>query len=42
MYVIHFLGTMYGNGVGVERNYTEAYNWFERAAMLGYKGTQKK
>ena len=42
MYVIHFLGTMYGNGVGVERNYTEAYNWFERAAMLGYEGTQKK
>ena len=34
------VGVMYGQGVGVERNDSEAVKWFRKAALQGHAGAQ--
>lgn len=38
---INYIGMHYYLGVGVERNFPEAFKWFERAALAGHPGAQR-
>ncbi len=39
-YVQYRIGKMYNLGYGTEQNYSEAFNWFEKAALAGNKYAQ--
>jgi TPR repeat protein len=38
---INYIGMHYYLGAGVERDFTEAFKWFERAALAGHPGAQR-